>query len=129
MKTYNHHSARVRTHHAGGVFIADYSGFFVPQAWIGLGMQTEHERRRASVSVDRVYPAVHDANDRLDQISFDYLIGTRPGVWIVRPDQYATALHVSHRLAGMGVVRTVFLQALESLALEFAAAQRLVSCQ
>jgi hypothetical protein len=129
MTTYNHHSARIRTHYVGGVFIADYSGFFVPQAWVSLGMQTEHERRLASVSVDKMYPAAHDADERLDGISFDYLVGTRPGVWIVRPDQQATALHVSRRLAGMGVVRTVFLRALEPLALEFARAQCLVSCQ
>ena len=129
MTTYNYHSARVRTRHASGVFIADYSGFFVPQAWERLGMQMMHERRRASVSVDKICAAAQDTNDRLDGINLDYLRGSRPGVWIVRPDQFTTALHVSRRLAGMGVVRAVFLAAQEPLALEFARVQCLVSCQ
>jgi hypothetical protein len=129
VNTYNHHSARARTQHAGGMLIADYSGFFVPQAWASLGMQIAQERKSACVGVDRYYRAAHSSVERLDGISFDYLAGSPPGAWIVRPDQYATALHVSRRLADMGVVRTVFLQALESLALDFARAQCLVSCQ
>lgn len=130
MTVYNYHSARVRTQlRADGVFIADFSGFFVPQAWAGLGRQVERERRHASISVDRICLAAHDTDDRLCPVSFDYLVGTPPGVWIVRPDQHATALHVSRRLAGMGVTRTVFLQAFEPLALEFARLQCLVSCQ
>lgn len=129
MITYNHHSARVRAHDVDGMFVADYSGFFVPQAWHRLGVQIESARRRASVSVDRLYSASHDSDDRLDGVSFDFLMGTPPGVWIVRPDQYATAMHVACRLAALGVIRTVFLQALEPLAVEFAGFQRHVSCQ
>ena len=130
MTVYTHHSARVRTQQrSDGVFIADYSGFFASHAWASLGRQTHLERMRSSVTVDRFYRAIHNPDDRLDQISLDCLPGSPTGVWVVSADQYATALRLSHRLAQMGVTRMVFLQAFEPVAMDFAAAQCLVSCR
>lgn len=129
MTRFAYHSACARTQqHPGGMHCAEYSGYFSPQAWAYIGAQIERERMGASVSVDRVYAAVHDSSDQLESVDFDYLIGTPPGIWIVRPDQQAAALHISRRLAGIGVTRTVFLQEFEPLALDVAGRQCLVSC-
>lgn len=89
----------------------------------------ECERACSIMSLDLVYSAVYDTADYLDDVNFDHLIGTPPGVWVVSPDQHRSCLHIARRLAGMGVIRTVFLQEFEVLALEFAGHRRPVVCQ
>jgi len=132
MTSFSYYSATARTQkHDSGMFSAEYSGFFSSDAWVRIGQQVERERMGASVSMDLAYKATHDCSDHMESVDFSYLIGTPPGVWVVRPDQYDACSHIARRLAGMGVTRTVFLQSFELLALEFAeaAARRCpVSC-
>lgn len=129
MTTFTYHSARARTGRLeNGVYFAEYTGFFNGHAWREIGRQVERERAHAHASVDLAYLAVNDTGDCMDDVDFDHLIGTPPGVWVARPAQYESFLHIARRLAGMGVTRTVFLQSFESLAFEFAARQCLVSC-
>ena len=130
MSTFSYYSARVRTRqHANGLHIAEYTGFFNGPAWRELGHQVERERAHAPASIDLAYAAVNDTEDRLDDVDFNHLIGSPPGVWVARPAQYESFLHLARRLADVGVTRTVFLQAFEPLALEFAARQCPVLCQ
>ena len=127
MSNFSCHSARVRTRQQGGLHVAEYRGFLNGHAWRELGRHVERERRPGIAGVNLIYAAVHDTSDYLDHVDLGYLAGAEPSVWIVRPDQHQAALHIARRLADIGVTQTVFLQAFESLALEFAARQCPVS--
>lgn len=128
MTSFSYHSGRAQTKRClKGVYFADYSGFFGPQAWPHIGRQVERERAGGAVGVDRVYRASHDCTDALESVDFSYLIGTAPSFWIVNPAQQAVALRITRRLADIGVTRTVFLQDFEQLALAMAESQCLVS--
>ena len=130
MTTFTYYSALVRTSQdAKGLHIAKYAGFFTRAAWLDLGRQVARERRDAAAFIDLAYSAITDTSDAMQGMDFEHLRGARPGVWVVRPDQYADSRRLVRQLADLGVTRTVFLQAFEPLAFQCAAHHCAGLCQ
>ena len=106
-KVYTHHSARVQCWRDKGVLYGDYSGVLSLDACKYLG---ENLQRLAGPmpTFESLHRAVTMPFNKKPCLK--HFIGTKPGCFIVRPDQYELMTELSGALAANGVVRLTFLE-------------------
>ena len=112
-KVFRYHSAQVQCWSANGVTYGDYSGVLSGDACKYLG-QNLQRLAGPTPTFERIHHAVTMPFARLP--CSNHMLGSRPGVFIVRPDQYQAMTEFSGMLATIGVVRLTFLESQADLA-------------
>lgn len=99
--------AAVHIRHVGGVWVCQYSGPLCRTASLTMGRYARGVTGGDPV-VDDIHDAVIAVDDPFTQEELGYLRGTPPGAIVCGDYQRDVMLRFCAALAGMGVVRSVF---------------------
>lgn len=116
--THRYHSAQLTCWNALGVAHGSYSGLMTQAACEYLGTLF-YRQSRPQPSVVHLYPSITLPFSESHCVK--NLLGTPPGCYVVRPDQFDQVLALTVLLRPMGVHRLVFLQEHLQIALQWSA--------
>ena len=106
-ETFKHHSTLVRCHMGKHLAQGTYSGLMTQDACKSLGGSFQ-AFAAGHGTIERIDGAVTSAFH--SEPCIDHMIGTRPGAYIVRPDQFEAMDAFARFLSTLGVVRSVWLR-------------------
>ena len=114
MVEYRHHAAKVRCKIIGASLQAQYTGPMSLSTCLHLGSLVRRCAGHRN-TVECVCKSLTMVGSGLNP-DVSYLIGSPPGCYVVRPDQYDLMMEFSAILAGLGVIRLVFHESEQLLA-------------